>query len=387
MERRGARETQCGGEYLSQARVADARLDEALRRRLAVAGRVEHAGGGVAVAQIAAHVFQAALTDLANDVVVVRAVAEDGSIVEPHVVERIERDEPHVIGRGAPGEIEQLLNEPGRRDQCGALIEDKAVGPAGATRLGIEPEVKPWVGPFQDYGVARREKSNRGGHTGEVGPECDYLPVPEKGHVHVRTEARVVGEIPAHVVRVIVNHDLVRVPVPVAAVADIVWRDAEIKAGEPESARAAAGQPPPMVRAKASGKVAVLPRAVEVVVRIVGSRVVTNPVIVRRIDVRRRRMARTISDALGRVIVRVIGWTIGWMIVRVGGWRGVVVGVRGGGAHVAGRRCRTLCGRVTAAYFGVIATARGMVSGSVLRVRGEHGDRQCRDYSNCKTIG
>ena len=86
------------------------------------------------------------------------------------------------------------------------------------------------------------------------------------------------------------------------------------------------------------------------------------------------------------MIVGVIGWMIGRMIVGVGGRRGMVVGVRGGGAHVAGRRCRTLWGRVTAAYFGMIATARGMVSGPVLRVRGERGDRQGRDHSNCKTI-
>ena len=53
--------------------------------------------------------------------------------------------------------------------------------------------------------------------------------------MNVRTQAHVIGEIPAHVIRVVVDDDIVRAPVPIAAQIDIVGSNAEVKAAEPEA--------------------------------------------------------------------------------------------------------------------------------------------------------
>jgi len=62
--------------------------------------------------------------------------------------------------------------------------------------------------------------------------------------MHVRPKPHVVGEIPAHVIGIFVDHDLIRIPQPVAAVSDINRSDAEVEATEPESPGSAASESP-----------------------------------------------------------------------------------------------------------------------------------------------
>ena len=94
----------------------------------------------------------------------------------------------------------------------------------------------------------------------------------------VGAEADVVGEVPADVVGVFVNDDLIGIPKPAVAEADVKRRDTlKFKPAEPEPARTAAPQMPDVAFAEAAGKVAVLPRMIEMVVNIVLARIMAYP--------------------------------------------------------------------------------------------------------------
>ena len=94
----------------------------------------------------------------------------------------------------------------------------------------------------------------------------------------VSAEADVVGEVPAGVVGVFVDDDVVGVPVPAIDVGEVVGGYAEVEATEPEAGGAASDETPDVGGAEAGGEVAVLPGVVEVVVGIVGAGVVADPV-------------------------------------------------------------------------------------------------------------
>ena len=88
-------------------------------------------------------------------------------------------------------------------------------------------------------------------------------------HVDVGSQANVVGKVPANVIRIIVEDDLIGGPIPVAAVADVIGRYAEVESAEPEAARTASAETPDVSAANLTGKVSVLPGMVEMIVRIV----------------------------------------------------------------------------------------------------------------------
>jgi len=98
--------------------------------------------------------------------------------------------------------------------------------------------------------------------------------------VHVGSEPHVIGEIPADVIRVFIEHDVVGTPFPVATVPDVGRGHAEEKAAKPEPARAASLDPEDMAGAEAARKMAVLPRLGQMEARVVASGVVADPFIV-----------------------------------------------------------------------------------------------------------
>ena len=98
--------------------------------------------------------------------------------------------------------------------------------------------------------------------------------------MNVGAQPGVVGQIPAFVIRVFVDDDLIGIPEPAAAEADVVGRDAEVKAAEPEARRASAGEMPDVAAAKPARKAAMFPGMIEVVVRIIAAGVVTYPLVV-----------------------------------------------------------------------------------------------------------
>ena len=57
----------------------------------------------------------------------------------------------------------------------------------------------------------------------------------------VSPKPRIVGQIPAIVIGIFVDDDRIGIPKPIAAVADVDRRHAEVEAIEPESRRTSAG--------------------------------------------------------------------------------------------------------------------------------------------------
>jgi hypothetical protein len=95
--------------------------------------------------------------------------------------------------------------------------------------------------------------------------------------VYVGAEPDVVGEVPAVVVGIIVDHYVVAVPEPIIAVGKIKGADAEVEATEPESFGAASTESPSVAAANAAGEVAVFPGMVLVEAGLVVSVVVSDP--------------------------------------------------------------------------------------------------------------
>ena len=95
----------------------------------------------------------------------------------------------------------------------------------------------------------------------------------------VGSEASVVGEVPAGVVGVFVDDDLIAGPQPAVAVGVVIGRDAEVEASEPEARWTSASEMPDVAGAEARSEVAVLPGMVEVVMRIAGAGVVAYPML------------------------------------------------------------------------------------------------------------
>jgi hypothetical protein len=95
--------------------------------------------------------------------------------------------------------------------------------------------------------------------------------------VNVGAQAQVVGEIPAVVVRVLVNHHVVAVPIPAIAIREVKWGDAEIEAAKRETAGIATLYAPPMSMTQATLKVAVFPGMIEAETLVIPPPIVANP--------------------------------------------------------------------------------------------------------------
>src|SRR4029077_8022531 len=92
-------------------------------------------------------------------------------------------------------------------------------------------------------------------------------------YVSVGAEARIVGEVPARMIRVVVNHDLIARPVPVADDGVIVRKNAPVKVLEPEPFAVSPLQVEYMLGADASGEVTMCPRVIKVEPGVVAARV------------------------------------------------------------------------------------------------------------------
>lgn len=96
----------------------------------------------------------------------------------------------------------------------------------------------------------------------------------------IGAKANVVGEIPAIVVGIVVDHNLVAVPIPIVAVGIVIGCDAEIEAAEPEAFAIAAGDPPDVATANAAGETAMLPDTIEMIVGIIAAGFVADPLVI-----------------------------------------------------------------------------------------------------------
>jgi hypothetical protein len=114
--------------------------------------------------------------------------------------------------------------------------------------------------------------------------------VPEKEDVNVSAQPNVVGEVPAIVIRIFVDHDLFTVPQPIIGKAIVFGCNAEIEAIEPETVPTAAREAEDMASPKAAGEPPVFPGAIKMEAGIITARVMADPLIIR-VNVRGFRMA------------------------------------------------------------------------------------------------
>lgn len=132
----------------------------------------------------------------------------------------------------------------------------------------------------------------------------------------IGSQPYVVGEIPAGMVGIFVDDNVVGVPKPIVAVANVIGSDAEVESAEPETVGAASSEPPDVTSAKASREMAMLEGMVEVVVGIVGTGVVPDPLAIR-VHVRGIGMAGLIVKVTVLLGRRRVGcgsgtWPMGW---------------------------------------------------------------------------
>src|ERR1019366_10152954 len=78
-------------------------------------------------------------------------------------------------------------------------------------------------------------------------------------HVNVHAQAYIIGELPAVVVRVVIEHDVVAVPQPAVRVAVLIRGDLEVVTVDIETLATAALHPPHMLGADRAGEASVLP--------------------------------------------------------------------------------------------------------------------------------
>ena len=114
-------------------------------------------------------------------------------------------------------------------------------------------------------------------------------------YVDVGSEAHVIRQVVADIIGIVIDHNVVIVPEPVAAIAVVIRRDLEEEATDIEAVRSATAQPPNMLRSKAGGEASMLPGMIEMVVGIIAATFMPNPLIVFRMDVRCFRMAFAVA--------------------------------------------------------------------------------------------
>jgi len=112
--------------------------------------------------------------------------------------------------------------------------------------------------------------------------------------VNVRSQPHVIGKVPADVIGIVVDDDFVGVPEPAIAEANIVWGNAKKEPAKPETPRTATSEAPAMAGAEAAREVSVLPRVIDMVMRIILAGVVPDPLITF-IDVRNVRVAGLVT--------------------------------------------------------------------------------------------
>ena len=111
----------------------------------------------------------------------------------------------------------------------------------------------------------------------------------------VGSEPHVVGQVIAVVIGILVDHDVVAIPEPVVAEANINVDNAEVEAAKPEAIGAATAKMPDMAAAESAGEVSVFPSMIEVIAGIIAAGVVADPFAVG-VNMRRIGMSRLVVE-------------------------------------------------------------------------------------------
>ena len=113
---------------------------------------------------------------------------------------------------------------------------------------------------------------------------------PEILYVRISTQPWIVCEIPANMVGVLVDNDLIAGPIPARNDVVIVRGDIPEETTKPEAFPVSAAEHENVLRAKSAAEASVRPRLIEVVMRIVGAAIMSHPLVVLGVDMRNIRM-------------------------------------------------------------------------------------------------
>lgn len=121
----------------------------------------------------------------------------------------------------------------------------------------------------------------------------------------VGAESGVVCQIPAVVVGVVVNYNLVGTPVPIVDEAVVGGSNIEEETAEPEAVAVATFDAPLMAAADAAGEAAMLKRMIDVIAGIIAAGIVADPLIIG-VDVRGIRVAISVGISRGFLLWRAL---------------------------------------------------------------------------------
>lgn len=108
--------------------------------------------------------------------------------------------------------------------------------------------------------------------------------------MNVSAQPDVVSQVPAIVIWILIDHDIVTIPEPVIAEVVVVRGNAEVETTKPETFPVSSTEPENMAATESATKVSVFPRMIDVVMGISVARLVSDPLVVR-VNVRSLRMA------------------------------------------------------------------------------------------------
>ena len=129
-------------------------------------------------------------------------------------------------------------------------------------------------------------------------------------HMDIGSEAGVIREIPARVIGIVVQHDVIAVPQPIVGVVVVVRRDVPVKAAKPEAVAASAFDAIDVVTADFTAEASVFPNVILMVTRIVTAPVMTDPLIALGMDVRSFGMALLVAERLTALVATWAATTI-----------------------------------------------------------------------------
>jgi hypothetical protein len=96
-------------------------------------------------------------------------------------------------------------------------------------------------------------------------------------HVGIGSKPYVIGEVPADVIGIVVNNDVIRIPEPAVTETDVVGSHREEEASEPEAAGTTASEMPHMTATETTAEAAMLPGMIHVVMNVAATGIVTDP--------------------------------------------------------------------------------------------------------------
>jgi hypothetical protein len=152
--------------------------------------------------------------------------------------------------------------------------------------------------------------------------------------VNVGAQPDVVSEIPAFVIGVFVDHDIVAIPEPVAGIVKVKRGDAEVIAAKPETAGIASLNAPPVSTAEATVEAAVLPGVIDVEAVVFAPTPVSDPFAVA-VDVRGFGMAFPVVVGTPRLVVMIFTMFFTSLLLRMIGRRPVAGNVSAANVVVA----------------------------------------------------